>query len=278
MLLLQIGCTDGSTGYLLGTDYTGDIGEVSYNTLTQGFLPIVCLKSDTKLEKLDDDSFRIVKSPTPASEISKVPTDYYGAEVTNYTAPHAGVDKWRIYYADETNVYLIADDYIAGENAPDGQSGSTIYQNSTYELSFNNVYEDYTGARWINENSKGSKLLRQFLREEGTSTNTNIKAVAYIMDTNVWSEYYASEDAEYAMGGPTLEMFCASYKDTHPSKYLECGNLNSNGYEVRWNGGSWDVSESGLMQDDFNSIYIKSNTSKVEQRHVARFSFSYRKR
>ena len=209
-------------------------------------------------------SISTIKKPgTDAGEILKVATEYYGTEVTNYTVPHAGVDKWRIFYADGTNRYLIADDYITAANTPNGQNGSKIYENSTYRLSFDNVYKDYSGASWISSNSKGSKWLSQFLTSYGTSTYTNIRAVAYMMDTNVWSGYYAGEDAEYAMGGPTIEMYCASYKDTHPSKYLECGNLNSYGYQVRWNGGSWNTEQSGLVQDDFNSIYIKSDTSKA---------------
>ena len=90
-----------------------------------------------------------------------------------------------------------------------------------------------------------------------------------MMDTNVWSGYYAGPDAEYAMGGPTLEMYCESHKDTHPSKYLECGELNLSGYQVRWNGGSWSAYQSGLVQDDFNSIYIKSDISKASAMWLA---------
>ena len=89
-----------------------------------------------------------------------------------------------------------------------------------------------------------------------------------MMDTNVWSSYYASEDAEYAMGGPTLEMFCASYKDTHPSKYLESGNVSLNGYQVRWNGGSWNTFQSGVTSD-FNEIYIKPTNSKANAMWIA---------
>ena len=93
-----------------------------------------------------------------------------------------------------------------------------------------------------------------------------------MMDTNVWSGYYAGEDAEYAMGGPTIEMFCASYKDTHPSKYLECGNLNSYGYQVRWNGGSWNYSQSGVASD-YNQIYIKPTDSKANAMWLASPSY-----
>ena len=162
-------------------------------------------------------------------------------------------------------MYLIADDYITGANAPKGKDGSSLSfdWSGNYYVGFNMIVYDYEGASWISQNSKGAKWLSQFLSSYGTSTNNNIKAVAYMMDTNVWSEYYAGEDAEYAMGGPTLEMFCASYKDTHQSNYIECGNVNSNGYQVRGgNGGSWGYSQVSLVIDDYNSIYIKSDTSK----------------
>ena len=88
------------------------------------------------------------------------------------------------------------------------------------------------------------------------------------MDTNVWSAYYAGEDAEYAMGGPTLEMYCASYKDTHPSKYLECGNVDSYGYKVRRNGGSWSYAQ-GEVASDYNQIYIKPTDSKANAMWLA---------
>ena len=255
----------GITSELICTHYDGSLGAEVYGQPFFGLRPIVCLKSETRLEKLEDGTFKIVKSKEPitADDISKAPVSYYGTEVINYEAPHAGVEKWRIFYADDTNVYLIADDYIAGGNAPDGQGESVIYENTTYQLRFNNSIDDYEGANWISQNSKGSKWLSQYLSKNGSSTNNNIKAVAYMMDTNVWSEYYASEDAEYAMGGPTIEMFCASYKDTH-RKYLECGNLNLYGYQLRWNEDSWNEGQDDLFQDDFNSIYIKSDESKAE--------------
>ena len=84
-----------------------------------------------------------------------------------------------------------------------------------------------------------------------------------MMDTNVWSTF-AGTKAEYAMGGPTLELFCASYKQTHSSKYVDYNIRNSYGYGVKLNtGSSYSSSVSGLPQNDFNQIYIKSDTSKA---------------
>ena len=161
---------------------------------------------------------------------------------------------------------MIADDYIPEANAPDGQGGNKITVEDTYKLNFSNVYKDYTGASWISQNSKGAKWLSQFLGNNSyntsSSTNVNIRVVAYMMDTNIWS-IYAGTNAEYAMGGPTLEMFCASYKDTHPNIYIECSVTNTNGYSVRWSDGSYTDSIRGVPQDEFGGIYIKSRTTKA---------------
>ena len=199
-------------------------------------------------------------------QINETPESYYGKIVTGYTCDSPGVTTWRVYYADETNIYLIADDYIAAENAPDGQGGNKLYTiSSSYRPNFTNIYKDYSGANWISQNSKGAKWLSGFLGANSyntsSSSNINIRAVAYLMDTNVWS-IYAGEDAEYAIGGPTIELFCASYKDTHPDRYIECSVTNSNGYSVKWSDGSYGTYISGIPVD-FNKIYIKSDRNKA---------------
>ena len=208
----------------------------------------------------------IAKPGIGADEIEKAPASYYGKVVTGYICDSPGVTTWRIFYADESNIYLIADDYISAENTPNGQGGSKLYKNSTYKLGFDNVYKDYSGANWITQNSKGAKWLNGFLGSNSyntsSSTNTNIRAVAYLMDTNVWS-IYAGDNAEYAIGGPTIELFCASYKDTHPNRYIECSVTNSYGYSIKWNDGSYDTSIGGVSVNDFNDIYIKSEQDKA---------------
>lgn len=77
------------------------------------------------------------------------------------------------------------------------------------------------------------------------------------MDTNAWS-IFAGDKAEYAIGTPTIEMFCASYKDTHPNKYIEFNSVSSNGYNVKWNTDttySSSISEEVATKKEFNGIY-----------------------
>lgn len=216
------------------------------------------------------------KTEFEATDIVKKPTKFYGAIVDNYqvkgTASDAvkdAVTTWRIFYAGkepggtEDNVYLIADDYIHYTAVPNGKEGTAITTHAPYRVSFNDVNNDYNGGKFIWENSLAKNWLGQYLnytedngvtypnREE--STNINIKATAYLMDTNIWSEY-AGEKAKYAIGGPTVEMFITSYEDTHPDKEMNCSMANAIGYT--WENGA-------KLLSDYNKIYIKTDISKT---------------
>ena len=225
----------------------------------------------------------IVEPVTNATTISKDAVTYYGALVENYNvtydATEGASNAWRIFYSDGTNIYLIADDYIHYDYAPYKTTTNKIYKNSTdYRLSFNNVYKDYTGSSSINSGFAG-KWLSSYWKNNSESTNTNIRAVAYMLDTSIWNTRFRnSEYADYAIGGPTLEMYCASYKDTHPTKYIECeAESNTTGYKVKWNSDStYSKAISGLAtSNDCNNIYIKSDTAKALAMWLASPSASF---
>ncbi len=214
---------------------------------------------------------------TDPVEVKNNATTYYGALVENYGVKYdntaGATNGWRIFYADgedvpanERHIYLIADDYIHYDYAPQS-ANYTIYKNTDYKLSMNDVYQDYTGSASI-DTTLGNKWLSKYWNYDSnaSSKNINIRAVAYILDTSIWNTTYKTAYADYAVGGPTLEMFCKSYKDTHSDKYVECNVDNATGYKVKWNTDpdtSYNTYISGCTQDDFNSIYIKSSTSKA---------------
>ena len=200
-----------------------------------------------------------------ATIVAQNPELYYGKEVENYGVKYddtsGASNKWRIFYADENNIYLITDDYIPYNYAPKAGSYQINKNDTNYTLSMENVYKNYTGATNI-DSTIGNKWLSAYYPSNKTNTNSNIRVVAYMLDTDIWNPIYKNDYAEYAIGGPTLEMFCASYKDTHPNKYIEC-TANATGYQVRWHGGSYSALVGGLTKDEYNSIYIKSDNSKA---------------
>ena len=65
-------------------------------------------------------------------------SELYG-KVVNYTAPNNAPVKWKVFHMDSENIYLIADDYISFDYAPESEN-YTLYKNSTdYKLSFNSL-------------------------------------------------------------------------------------------------------------------------------------------
>lgn len=214
-----------------------------------------------------------------AQKVKNNAKSYYGSKVTGYTCDGAGVETWRIFFADNDNIYLIADDYISIKYAPKGKGGTALSANSDYHLSFGRVYNDYSGSRWIVNNSKAKKWLNKYFNYTAdggttypnkTSTNKNIGAVAFMMDTSdgVWGKWANTNLAEYAIGGPTLEMYVESYKDSHPESNISCNVTGTDGYSYS--------NASGLEpRGENNEIYIKPSFTNAYGMWLASPSSTY---
>ncbi len=216
-----------------------------------------------------EDSVTISTSAKPglsAADIKADATNTYGKEVTGYNETRNSVEIWRIFYADENNIYLIADDYIEPADAPRGKKNTAVNSYGMRYIGFTNVVNDYVGASDIGASNPARKWLDTYLDSSyGTSTNDNMKATAYLMDTNVWSNYYGDEEnnAEYVIGGPTLELFCESYSDTH-NPGLDCNNVGPDGYRIKFSNNSSYSSRIIIpVTDEYHSIYIKSDITNA---------------
>ena len=118
-----------------------------------------------------------------SSEINKI---FYGELVTNYHGPNDGGIKYRIFYADGTNVYLISDDYVHRNYVPmmDG---------------YTHKYNDYTV---------------EFVRYP-TETPTSHEYSYWTKNKSLWNSYYKNDFADYSQGAPSLKIWLASYNQTH---------------------------------------------------------------
>ena len=254
---------------------TGEKDGKNYIKIGEYYYEIKLENAQVSIAKERTEGITVGSSKITAKKIAQTAdkTGIYGEKVTNYTCPNTtGVSTWRIFYADTENIYLIADDYISFENAPNGKKGTLITKKRTnYRLSMDNVVvKDYDGATSI-DSIIANKWISSYWKNNSTSTNPNIKAVAYILDTNAWNPLYRGENAEYAIGGPTVEMFVKSWNDTHSGdKQIECeAESNSNGYKVKFANGSYSTYIQGLAQNEYNSIYIKSDNSNANAMWLA---------
>lgn len=192
---------------------------------------------------------------------------YYGAIVKGYTCANSeGVNNWKIFYADNNNIYLIADDYIKKDFAPKSATQEIHSYSSHWALNMKYVVLDYSGSSDITD-EKIQALNSDYFNKGFTSTNGNMKAVAYMLDTNIWKGF-AGDKAEYAVGGPTLEMLVKSYSQKYNVDYRAKAD-GSSGYKVSRDGGiSWSTGYNHLINQT-DSLYCAENEGLVETMWLA---------
>ncbi len=203
--------------------------------------------------------------------------EIYGQTVTNYADTSSDAQKsvnWKIFHSDGTNIYLIADDYIDRSYVPTGKSGTAVSPSLTYARAFPLApAADYSGWTDISSTNIATKWLSQYVASGYTSENENIKATAYLLDTNQWGVFKNSSYAEYAIGGPTIELFTASYNATHETD-IETQVSSATGYKVKWSTDeSFKSYISGLSTDE--SLYVISDETNALGMWVASPSASY---
>ena len=151
----------------------------------------------------------VEKIPEIIAKIRANPQAYYGKKVTNYKASDSDTNTYRIFYVDKDNyfkdgyntIYLKAD--FSGS-----VSCSTSYDASQTLIKRMNPL-------WA---TKGNTVAAKTT----TISNPNEKAAAWLCDPSKWTAYCDTDKANYAIGGPSVEMYVKSYNQTHGDDALGC--------------------------------------------------------
>ena len=237
------------------------------------------LSNNDKTEGKFVDASAIAK----ATDTEKA-TNYYGKTVTGYTPVNGTTVGWKIFYADESNIYLIADDYVEPEKLPASITASGTVTTNRPNISgnsfpkgayFTNILNDYsTGSARITD-AKIKALNNSFFSQNLTSTNDNMKAVAYMLDTKVWKEFKDSANndtskAEYVIGGPTVEMLFKSYNQKHLGKNYEAKATSATGYQIRVNEGDWkNYADSADYLNTTDTLYVLPSSKGADAMWLA---------
>ena len=172
-----------------------------------------------KTPELKAGSLKLSKAMTQTSEASDVANNigsYIGSTVTNYT-PNGG-DKnvgWKIFYAgrsdagdssEANHIYLIADDCIDIKNSS-GEYNTPVSANGIH---VDALVDSPKCAALATIQKSGyssyNSLAKNWLKKDYDSS-----PIKYMLDTEGWSSLYGNEYAEYAIAGPTVEMFAKSW-------------------------------------------------------------------
>ena len=167
-----------------------------------------------------------------------------GAEVMNYTANN--VSDWQVFYATENEVFIISKNVLETDTAV----GGTDETSNKYTNGSGDIEDGSYGQIWNDAWMTACKNT-----PEGKSTLENAKTTAYLCDKTQWTRYATSGVANYAVGGPTLQLTANSVKikfsiDIH-EKIVATGegyntikdiltepyrakNYNSNNYKTWW--------------------------------------------
>ena len=86
-----------------------------------------------------------------------------------------------------------------------------------------------------------------------------MKAVAYMLDTVAWKAF-AGNKADYAIGGPTVELLMKSYSQKYGVDYRTQAS-NNIGYQISNDGGSSYVLSIESMLNTNDSLYIINSTN-----------------
>ena len=181
-------------------------------------------KQSGEIHKINENGI-ITKKNTP-SEVT-ITAENYGDKVA-YSA--GGVDDWKIFYKDDSYVYIITSDYLNNENLPiDLNMGK--YENHPYSAYWASE-DNFTSTGASNITAEvANKYGLGWLNSNVSSTNPNARATADLLNVSAWTAKFGNESKGIeAIGGPTLEMWVKSWNEKSTLQ-LKIEN-NSVGYYV----------------------------------------------
>ena len=201
-----------------------------------------------------------MKISASAKQIASDPERYYGKVAENYTQ---GGLKYRIFYVDTENKF--------------GDGANTVYLKADYKTTIA-LTDHITYEPEGNDLAVYKKMNPGWAAERGeiaaASWNNNERAAGWLCSPSQWEDYVDSTKAKYAIGGPGMEMYVASYNDVSHSIGTAKGGLSTEystkdvpGYIYKINGklnNSESLIESDILDyKGYNNMYAGKNGSKT---------------
>ena len=187
-----------------------------------------------------------------AADIAANKEKYYGKVAENYTK---GGLTYRIFYVDTENKF--------------GDGANTIYLKADYETSTKLTTYVPEG----NDLTVYKNMNPMWAAKRGSiapaSWNNNERAAAWLCSPSQWTDYLDSTKATYAIGGPSAEMYVASYNDVAHNNGTEKDKLSTEysetsvpGYIYKIDGtkqnGGYFTNNKTIDNSGYNSMYAES--------------------
>ena len=258
--------TEGVTGTITWESADKNVATVENGKITvvgtTGSTTITAKVEGTEYEATCKVSIVQKVTSITAEQIAANPEKYYGQVAQNYTQ---GDLTYRIFYVDKENKF--------------GDGANTIYLKADYKKTTTlSSYISYTPTG--SDLEKYKKMNPSWAAQRGSSTsswNYNEHAAAWLCSPSQWTTYVDSSKANYAIGGPSVEMYVKSYNQV---SHNQEGNYtlgatyrdtSAPGYIYTLNGAQSTISNSdystgtdSLDYKGYNSMYAGQNGSKSD--------------
>ena len=190
-----------------------------------------------------------------AAQIAANKEKYYGQVAENYTA---GGLTYRIFYVDTENKF--------------GDGANTVYLKADYKTSMTLSYHKTYNPEG-NDLEVYKRMNPSWAAQRGSITptnwNDNERAAGWLCSPTQWTDYLDNTKATYAIGGPSTEMYVASYNDVSHSTGTAKGGLSTEystkdapGYIYKVNGelnnSGWSTASNTIDNTGYNNMYAKS--------------------
>ena len=192
----------------------------------------------------------VEKIPEIIAKIRANPQAYYGKKVKNY---NANGKTYKIFYVDKDNYFK------------DGYN--TIYLKADFSGSVD-CSTSYDARQTLIK--KMNPLWGEKRGTSESSWKSNEKAAAWLCDPSVWTASCDTDKANYAIGGPSVEMYVKSYNQTHGDDALGCQYQTNDapGYIYKVNNtiqnGGWYTNDDTLDYSmTYKSMYCGQNGNKT---------------
>ena len=140
-------------------------------------------------------------------------------KVVKYEGYEADYDgDWEIFYTDDENIYIISRKLVSGSKVFSSEKLNKY--GGTRDFSDEKMLENFPAVKqgWLYKIYSGGEVIKN-------NYFSCMKIVEYLLDKNEWSQYAESGVADWAIGGPTLELLVASYNQKNPDDQRVIGDL-----------------------------------------------------
>lgn len=175
----------------------------------------------------------------------------YGNKVT-YTSKVGYTGSWRLFYQTDKYTYLIADRFTEAVKPYTTTSGNQEkYSIVVNGDSISNPFDSISNKAKEFNPTLFLQQYQLFYPDNNEDLIVNMKSLAWECDTEVWSKYLRENpvEGEYAICGPSIELFIASYNATA---------FSNNKDELKFGTAHWGYTPSYFSKDSL----IKDNEIK----------------